>query len=177
MENPWMRSQKEIVSEPVEVVDAPVVPVWHAMGVSGEFDNLLLVSAHNGAGTTSIATACGARECGTDWAYPTNSSGVVLVARGDMRGLNALSNAARAWSDGEIKGVLLGAVVSADHPKEIRELKTFREFVCRGFPRAWFLPFLDAWRLQPGTRQGLTKAGVKVLNELAMLNTKEKSMK
>lgn len=172
--NPWMRSQtKDEVVEPEVAGPLLVVPTWSSRS-GGGFDHLLLVSAHAGAGSTAVSSVTGISECGMDWDSVSASSGVIVVARGDMRGLTALSDAARAWSEGAIKGVLVGAVVNADHPKELKELKTFREFVCRGFPQSWFIPFVDSWRLQPGSREGLPKGAMRVFNDLAMLNTSRK---
>ncbi|MDO5061280.1 MAG: hypothetical protein Q4D73_06620 [Actinomycetaceae bacterium] len=174
-ENPWLRSQPtDTPVNPVVTTAVPVVPVWGGQNAYVPYERVLLVGAHAGAGVSSLSAVTGIAECGFNWGVPSSNDGVVFVARGDMRGLNALSDAGRAWSEGRVKGRLLGAVVLADHPKELKELKTFREFVCRGFPQSWFIPFIDSWRLAPGSKQGLPKAAVKAFTHLSSLTTTEK---
>ncbi|MDO5722480.1 MAG: hypothetical protein Q4P06_08080 [Actinomycetaceae bacterium] len=163
--NPWVRAAVESNSVPVEESEltqphsekiwrplvtrempADGIPVFEVSDDTSQ--NLWMVGAHGGAGTSTLARLCDAGDAGVAWPVGTVFTNAVVVARGDMRGLRAAQRAALQWTSGAVPSVnLIGVAFVADCAgREPKPLKEFRRFVSGAFPQAWFIPWIDAWR-------------------------------
>jgi len=112
------------------------------------------VSAHGGAGETTLATATpGTAASEHAWPQPCPDIGgahpVVLVARTHAAGLLAAQRALTEWAAGSAGAVqLLGLVLQADAPGRLpAPLRDLSRHVAGGAPRTWSLPWVEAWRL------------------------------
>lgn len=166
-ENPWVSQSTtgpsvNTPAPPPEVVAARG-PQSPQAGVLAPADSLLLPSvqvsgwasvfvsaAHGGAGGSTLARLIpGARSVGTAWPlFPGYKVPVIVVARSNLSGLRSAQAAAQQWAAGLVPGVaLVGLVVMADAPGKLpRELRDLAQVVSGGFPRAWQIPWVPAWR-------------------------------
>lgn len=125
---------------PTRVVAAePAVTVWW-------------VGAHGGAGESTLEQLLeGSRAAGHAWPLydqqRTDRPPVAIVARTDVRGLQAAQRLAAEWASGHIPVDLLGLVLIADAPGRLpRSLKDLAALVAGGVPTTWRLPWVEAWR-------------------------------
>lgn len=133
------------------------------------------VGAHGGAGETTLARlAAGSRAADHAWPAPAAGSAasrVVVVARTDHSGLLAAQRVAREWASGQVAGLveLVGLVLVADAPgRRPKELRQLEQLVAGGFPRAWTLPWIDAWRLGPADPADMGREHQRLLADLQL---------
>jgi hypothetical protein len=103
-----------------------------------------------GAGVTTLGQAiAGGHDVEREW--PTDRSWpLVVVARGDARGLKAAQQVAmRTADESEWAGQrVLGLVVVADQPRRLpRALVDLGRLVSGGYERVWQVPYVEQWRL------------------------------
>lgn len=117
-----------------------------------ESAGLWVVGAHGGAGESTIASLDNTwRGAGQSW--PTLDANqpvsAVVVARTNVRGLTAAKTAAKQWAAGLVPDIqLLGLLLVADAPGRLpRPLQDLSRLVSGGYPRAWRVPWVEAWRL------------------------------
>lgn len=125
------------------------------------------LGVHGGAGETTLAAASGVGRAASHM-WPRTPSGraqVLLVARTNLHGLNALRRAAQQWAAGDSAGaVVIGAVLVADQPKPLpRPLRDLQRVVSGGVPRTWVVPWVPAWRVEEVTEQNVPSSVKKVL--------------
>ncbi|MFE6808595.1 DUF6668 family protein [Streptomyces sp. NPDC057681] len=110
------------------------------------------LGCHGGAGVTTLQqTVPGGVDAGRVWPGPPATGGrqpVVLVCRSHASGLMAAQQAAVQWASGQVPHIdLLGLVAVADAPGRLpRPLRDALRLVSGGVPRAWHLPWVEAWR-------------------------------
>lgn len=148
------------------------LPVRPVSGPAG----LWMLGVHGGAGESSLtALVAGAREAGHAWPHDPNGGRphVVLIARTNWSGLKAAEAAAREWAAGGVSVELLGLVFVADAPGSLPSpLRKERARVAGGVPRAWELPWVQDWRLEPASLENAPRAARAVAEELADLAIK-----
>ncbi len=110
------------------------------------------LGVHGGAGETTLANlVAGSRTAGHAWpiGYDGARTNVVLVARSNAAGLAAAQRAAIEWASGVLPSVnVLGLVIVADAPGKLpKPLRELAHLVSGGVPRAWHMPWIEAWRL------------------------------
>lgn len=172
--NPWLTSDERPVDPRVTVTPQPTsefragasapqggVPVPEAAHRLPRRNVALSASVwwlgvHGGAGESTLAAlAPTTRAADHAWPAPAASDTrhrVVLVARTNYAGLSAAQRAATDWASGGVgEGVqLAGLVLVADAPgRRPRSLREFEQVVVGGVPRAWVLPWVEAWRFGP----------------------------
>lgn len=112
---------------------------------------LHVVGAHGGAGTTTVSRLLGPAVAvdagrlipGSRWLTPH----VLLVARTNGAGFEAVSTIARAWAAGRLDDIsLLGLVLVADGPKLTKHLRQEASRVARMTPRCWKISWREDWR-------------------------------
>lgn len=115
---------------------------------------LVVLGVHGGAGESSLAALLDATAADHAWPTPAGDAetvSVLLCARSNTRGLDAVQAAVMEWSAGTLPGIaLLGVVISADAPG--RPPKAVRDrirHVTGGAPRTFELSWVDAWRFHP----------------------------
>lgn len=163
VENPWIRREVELaeVSEPVAVP-----PSWTVVaGISAEdavacslpvvlsdhHEDIVLVGAHGGAGTTTIAELTGLVDGGHAW--PVSApvpNRVLVVAKTNMTGLQAAQAAALRVFSGAIRGVeIVGVVLVADVPgrRMPRELVEMTTAIRAAFPLLIHIEWVNELRL------------------------------
>jgi hypothetical protein len=113
------------------------------------------VSAHGGAGTTTLAKALGGRDMGTRW--PDTVRGhparILLVARTHAAGLQAASRALDALRTGRLpaENTVLALVLVADAPGRLPARLARRVRVLRSAVDTIRVPWVQAWRLGEST--------------------------
>lgn len=147
------------------------------------------LGVHGGAGETTLsALVTGSRAADHAWPVPALQGSpaspvgelagesvaqrVVLVARSHARGLLAAQRAAMDWASGGVPGIeLVGLVVVADAPgRPPKALRDLADLVAGGVPRAWWVPWVEAWRLGQAPAQGRLPRRVRALaSDLARL--------
>jgi len=130
---------------PVPVLDSPTgagLKVW-------------LLGTHGGSGARCLAAVIpGSRYAGKTWPVPAGTAAepVVLVCRGDHRGLTSAQDYARAYRDGEFAGQLqlLGVIISADAPGRVPlPLRRLERLLSGAVPLLGHVPWVPQWRLGP----------------------------
>lgn len=112
---------------------------------------LHVVGAHGGAGTTTVTRLLGP-EVAVDAgrlipSSPWLSPNVLLVARTNGAGLEAVQTVAREWAAGHLDDIrLLGVVLVADGPKLTKHLRQEALRVARMTPRCWKISWQEDWR-------------------------------
>jgi hypothetical protein len=113
-----------------------------------------LLGTHGGSGVRCLAAVLpGARCAGKAW--PEAVAGrepVVLVCRGNHRGLTSAQEYARAYRDGELAAALqlLGVIVSADAPgRTPPPLRRLERLLSGAAPILGHAPWEPSWRLGP----------------------------
>ena len=117
-----------------------------------------LLGTHGGSGARCLSAALpGTRYSGRQWPVSTGSrEPVVLVCRGNHRGLTSAQECARAYRDGDFaaKSQLLGLIVSADAPgRSPVPLRRLERLLCGAVPVLAHVPWEPRWRLGPATGQ------------------------
>jgi len=114
--------------------------------------DLWWVGAHGGAGESTLEQLL-ERSGAAGHAWPIMAdqqappARVVLVARTHATGLRAAQQAATEWAAGLVAVKLVGLVLIADAPGRLpRVLRDYAQLVCGAVPRAWRLPWIEAWR-------------------------------
>lgn len=113
---------------------------------------LWLVGAHGGAAESTLAELDDGWTAGSH-AWPSVPDGqparVVIVARTSARGLLAAKAVAKQWASGLVAGVeLLGLVLVVDAPGRLpKPLRDLTKVVSGGYPRTWYVPWVESWRL------------------------------
>lgn len=138
-------------STPQAGVDAPAaaLPVWSRLGWAAA---LWFVGAHGGAGESTLAALDDSwAAAGHGWPGAPSSSRrprAVIVARSHLAGLQAAQAVAQQWASGGVPSVqLLGLIIVADAPGRLpRPLRELQQVVSGGVPRAWTVPWVEAWR-------------------------------
>lgn len=110
------------------------------------------LGVHGGAGESTLA-ALDPHWAAADHAWPHVEdqwapTRVVLVARSHARGLRAAQAAATQWAAGLVPFAdVIGLIVAADAPGKLpKPLRDLERIVNGGVPRAWHLPWIEAWR-------------------------------
>ncbi len=118
-----------------------------------------LLGTHGGSGVRYLAALlAGTRSAGKLW--PAPSSGrepVVLVCRGNQRGLSSAQEYARTYRDRELGAHLdlLGVIVSADAPGRVPPpLRRLERLLAGAVPILGRVPWEPTWRLGPPTADG-----------------------
>jgi hypothetical protein len=164
-------SQSVVADAPLAVLEvggheAAAVAVWW-------------VGVHGGAGESTLeALFAGSRAAGHRWPVcASRRVPVVLVARTHARGLAAVRSAMGDCGRRALPVAVLGLVLMADAPGGLpRGLRDLKRLVSGGVPRAWTLPFVDAWRLgQAPKRSNSPKEAARLRDELrsALAQTEE----
>ena len=137
---------------PAVAVAAPVTPspTPPASGGTGAW----LLGTHGGSGARCLsAVLTGTRLAGKTW--PTPASGrepVVLVCRGNHRGLSSAQDYARAYRDGGLAEQLqlVGVIVSADAPgRTPPPLRRLERLLSGAAPIIGHAPWEPTWRIGP----------------------------
>lgn len=113
-------------------------------------ERLWLLGAHGGAGIGSLIRA-GVPGVDAEGAWPICRDGaqVLVVCRSHASGLAAAREAAAEVALGKNApaGVqLVGLVVVNDGPKLTWPLRADRTITAGGYPRAWYVPWVEEWR-------------------------------
>lgn len=186
VDNPWIAEMDE--SQPV-VEPAPVeVPSWQVVGgirvedavacalpvvLSDHLEDIVLVGAHGGAGTSTVAGLTGLVDGGHQW--PVSApvpNRVLVVARTHMVGLRAAQAAALRIYSGAVKGVdLVGVVLVADVPgrRLPRELAEMMSAVKGAYPVALTFDWMNELRVGK-TPSRLTGRVSRFVEEIHTLN-------
>lgn len=114
-----------------------------------------LLGTHGGSGVQCLAAVLpGARFAGKTW--PTTASSarelVVLVCRGNHRGLSSAQEFARTYRDSDLAAglQLLGVIISADAPGRIPPpLRRLERLLSGAVPVLGHVPWEPNWRLGP----------------------------
>ncbi|MEW6890071.1 DUF6668 family protein [Trueperella pyogenes] len=162
-ENPWIDGDVEltVVEPPVEIA----APAWSVVaGISPEdagacalpvvlsdhHDDIVLVGAHGGAGTSTLAQLTGLIDGGHRWPVSAPvANRVLVVARTHMAGLQAAQAAALRVYSGAVRGVeVVGAVLVADVPgrRLPRQLSEVMRAVKAAYPKAIEVGWIDDLR-------------------------------
>jgi hypothetical protein len=115
------------------------------------------VSAHGGAGATTMATHLGGTDLGCRWPDPARAEPVtvMLVARTNAAGLRAASRALNAIREGRHPAgmELAGVVLVADAPGRLPRPLLGRIRVLRAAAPVWRVPWVPKWRIGEQTDQ------------------------
>lgn len=139
----------------------PPSPTPPASGGTG----LWLLGTHGGSGARCLsAVLTGTRLAGKTW--PTPASGrepVVLVCRGNHRGLSSAQDYARAYRDGglaeQLQLQLVGVIVSADAPgRTPPPLRRLERLLSGAAPIIGHAPWEPTWRIGPPQTTGSAEA-------------------
>ena len=165
--NPWMSmGDEEVLRVVVEDTDMKVTPIPVVAGVSQsddtvlpvasqkrDFEGLVVVGAHGGAGTTTLARLTGLADGGHVWTRPLGSfpNGVLFVCRSTVSGLDAALSLARVAASGAMNTVQVwGLVVMADIPEKPKKTPPeilSRIELCKGvFPWVGRVGWIDGLR-------------------------------
>lgn len=114
------------------------------------------VSAHGGAGGTSLARASGqGADLSGEWPDPALGwpSAVVVVARSNAAGLGAAAELVREVASGRVRGLeVVALVVVADAPlKPTKEHKRRLHELSGAVPTVLTVPWISQWREHPYT--------------------------
>lgn len=160
--NPWV--EHEVVDTPV-VADTPPAASWSVVGginaeasgcalpvvLSDHQADIVLVGAHGGAGTTTVAELTGLVDGGHQWPVSAPvANRVLVVARTNMPGLRAAQEAALKVFSGAVRGVeAVGVVLVADLPTRRipRELVDMTRAVKAAFPTSITIDWIGELRL------------------------------
>lgn len=189
-ENPWISAVQPHIDTQHPVQDSRTqIPTWQpqsgirsAGGLrivpTDSSHGLWIVGAHGGAGATTLASLLQAGDAGTAWPVPrARRTAVVVVARSDVRGLQAAQRAAIQWASGAVGAVnLRGLCLIPDAPgKQLKELAGLTRLVSGAFPAVWHLDFVSHWRAHLPTESDVPRSMKKALAEIAAL-TERKSL-
>lgn len=140
-----------------ELIAAPGLSLWW-------------VGAHGGAGESTLTQLLdGSTAAGHKWPVRSRDDQAdgplaVLVARTSAHGLLRAQAALREWAAGVVPTQLLGLVLVADAPGRLpRSLRDLARLVASGAPRAWDVPWVDAWRLGEPPQQETSPRAVRGL--------------
>lgn len=133
----------------------PAPPAAHRLPSTyrPETASVWFLGAHGGAGETTLTGLLDdSRAADHEWPACPTPARVVLVARTTATGLLAARGALSQWAAGAVDAIgpvdLLGLALLADAPGRLpRPLTELAELVAGGAPRAWLLPWVEAWRL------------------------------
>lgn len=141
-------------SHPVPAVPppSPASPATAAVGLAGGGGGLWLLGTHGGSGVRCLSAVLpGTRSAGRAWpASSQTREPVVLVCRGNHRGLTAAQDYARAYRDeGLVERLqLLGVIVSADAPgRSPIALRRLERLLSGAVPILGHAPWEPSWRL------------------------------
>lgn len=117
---------------------------------------LWLVSAHGGAGCSTLAALSGGwRAAGCAWpiAPPTRPARALLCARTSHTGLRAAQAALTDWTSGRVPVRLEGIVLLASAPGRLpKQLRPLLELVRGAAPgRVWEIGWQPQWQIGPPT--------------------------
>lgn len=163
-ENPWIDANVELTV--VEPPPKTAPPAWSVVaGISPEdagacampvvlsdhHDDIMLVGAHGGAGTSTLAQLTGLIDGGHDWPVSAPvANRVLVVARTHMAGLQAAHAAALHVYSGAVRGVeVMGVVLVADVPgrRMPRQLSEVMRAVKAAYPKAIELGWIEDLRV------------------------------
>ncbi|WP_203234023.1 DUF6668 family protein [Actinomyces sp. 565] len=188
--NPWLAQKKPDpepeapVSDVTPALTGPAAPQEHVSAPEhGRLPScdrpgdvaLWWVGAHGGAGESTLSALVPEwRGGGHCWPRPPDNerARVVLVSRSSAYGLQAAQSAATQWAAGAVPYVeLLGLVIIADAPGRLpRPLRDLAQVVGGGVPRAWQLPWVEAWRLgEPPEQTESPRAVRRLIKDLHLL--------
>lgn len=135
------------VASPVPPAHVPARPESGGTGV-------WLLGTHGGSGARCLSAVLnGTRLAGKTWPTPVNGrEPVVLVCRGDHRGLSSAQEYARAYRDGGLAEQLqlVGVIVSADAPgRTPPPLRRLERLLSGAAPIIGHAPWEPTWRTGP----------------------------
>lgn len=162
-ENPWIDGEVELtVVEPPQKIEPPTWSVVAGISpedagacalpvvLSDHHDDIVLVGAHGGAGTSTLAQLTGLIDGGHRWPVSAPvANRVLVVARTHMAGLQAAQAAALRVYSGAVRGVeVVGAVLVADVPgrRLPRQLSEVMRAVKAAYPKAIEVGWIDDLR-------------------------------
>ncbi len=113
-----------------------------------------LLGTHGGSGARCLAAVLpGTRLAGNTWPTPTDGrEPVVLVCRGNHRGLSSAQDYARTYRDSGLAGQLqlVGVIVSADAPgRTPTPLRRLERLLSGAVPILGHAPWEPTWRIAP----------------------------
>lgn len=191
--NPWMSmGDEEVLSVVEDDTDRKVTPIPVVAGVRQsddtvlpiasqmrDFEGLIVVGAHGGAGTTTLACLTGLIDGGHVWTRPSGSfpNGVLFACRSTVSGLDAALSLARVAASGAMNTVQVwGLVVMADIPEKPKKTPPeilSRIELCKGvFPWVGRVGWIDGLRTHSQARWG--KETDKVLDRIRQMNNQRK---
>jgi len=143
----------EIAAGPGAAMPVPTSldPGPRALGGAGVW----LLGTHGGSGARWLAAVLpGTRCAGKVWPEPIsgNREPVVLVCRGNHRGLTSAQEYVRAYRDGELSArlLLLGVIISADAPgRTPPPLRRLERLLSGAAPVLAHAPWEPTWRVGP----------------------------
>jgi len=143
----------DVATPPAAASAATPVPPAPARPVSGG-TGVWLLGTHGGSGVRCLAAVLpGTRCAGKAWPGPTaGREPVVLVCRGNQRGLSSAQAYARAYRDSGLAGRLrlVGVIVSADAPgRTPTPLRRLERLLSGAAPILGHAPWEPAWRIGP----------------------------
>ncbi|MBF4592079.1 DUF6668 family protein [Curtobacterium sp. VKM Ac-1395] len=131
------------------------------------------VGAHGGAGESTLASlVLGSQPAGHAWPIAGERgtvNRVIVLARTNFSGLMAAQRVAREWAAGTTGDVvdLAGLVLVADAPgRRPKELRQLEQHVAGGYPRAWTLPWVEAWRMGAASAADMPREYRSLLSDL-----------
>ncbi|MEW6920265.1 MULTISPECIES: DUF6668 family protein [Trueperella] len=162
-ENPWIDGEVELtVVEPPQKIEPPTWSVVAGISpedagacalpvvLSDHHEDIVLVGAHGGAGTSTLAQLTGLIDGGHRWPVSAPvANRVLVVARTHMAGLQAAQAAALRVYSGAVRGVeVVGAVLVADVPgrRLPRQLSEVMRAVKAAYPKAIEVGWIDDLR-------------------------------
>lgn len=160
---------------PQRGVPAPDVVDQLPIRAQAQSAHLWVMGAHGGAGESRVAAFA------DDWrpaghAWPEQPFGlpapVIVVARTHAAGLHRAGLAAQQWAAMQTPNVsLLGLALLPDAPGKLpRPLRDLARHVSGGYPRVWWLPWVEAWRFAPeGDNETVPRAARRLISDLAAL--------
>lgn len=139
------RALEHLTTPPGEPAPRPAPPVGAG---------IWLLGTHGGSGVQClVAVLPGTRCAGKAWPTPaTSRQPVVLVCRGNQRGLSSAQEYARAYRDSDLAAglQLLGVIVSADAPgRTPPPLRRLERLLSGAVPVLGHVPWDPTWRLGP----------------------------
>lgn len=146
---------------------------------SGDIEGLVLVGAHGGAGTSTLAELTGLADGGHVWpeASGAHPNAVMVVCRGNLDGLDAALHMGRVAASGMLHGVQVwGLVVVADIPERRRKtppvIEQRIELSKGAYPLVLRVDWIDGLRTRE--EASVPRQSRKTLSELESLDSQRK---
>jgi hypothetical protein len=121
--------------------------------IADDADSLWLVSAHGGAGSSTLGAVYGLPAVTRRWPLAPKGSHVVLVCRANLVGLETARTVAREWASNNLPNVQVhGLIIVADAPgRTPKPLQQLASHVSGAVPRVWHIEWVEQLRTSPAT--------------------------